>query len=55
MNQDRVVLSDDGTQLKLTFYLVEGTVAAVVLDPHRALILGGELIAAAHPKIRPPR
>jgi hypothetical protein len=43
----RAVVSDDGKVIRLTLYVETGAVAAVELDPIRAITLAAELIDAA--------
>ena len=43
----RAVVSDDGTEIRLTLYSDAGAVASVVLDTARAVALAGRLIEAA--------
>jgi hypothetical protein len=43
----RAVVSDDGREIRLTLYAAPGAVAAIVLDPVRAVALAQRLIAAA--------
>jgi hypothetical protein len=40
------VVSDDGREIRLTFYSEAGAVATVALDPVRARALAGRLIEA---------
>jgi hypothetical protein len=47
----RAVVSDDGTEIRLTLYAENGAVFAVPIAPGRAVALAGELIAAARPKL----
>jgi hypothetical protein len=47
----RAVVSDDGREIRLTLYTEAGAVAAVVLDPVRAVALAQRLIAAALPRL----
>jgi hypothetical protein len=47
----RAVVADDGQTIRLTLYAETGAVAAVDLDPLRAIALAGELIDAALPKL----
>jgi len=47
---DRAIVADDG-QIRLMLYDGAGAVAAIVLDPVRAVRLAGRLIAAALPKL----
>jgi hypothetical protein len=51
---ERAVVADDGRKIGLTFYAQSGAVAAVALDPVRAIRMAGELIDAALPKLRAP-
>jgi hypothetical protein len=50
----RAVVSDDGREIRLTLYAEAGAVAAVVLDPVRAVALAQRLIAAALPRLSSP-
>ena len=47
----RVMISEDGPTIRLTRHAETGTVAAVELDPIRAITLAGELINKAPPKL----
>jgi hypothetical protein len=47
----RAVISDGSAAIRLTLYAEAGAVAAVALDPSRAIGLAGKLIAAALPKL----
>ena len=47
----RAVVSDDGKTIRLALYAETGAVAAVELDPTRAIALAGKLIDAALPKL----
>ena len=47
----RAVVSDDGKTIRLALYAKTGAVAAVELDPTRAIALAGKLIDAALPKL----
>jgi hypothetical protein len=47
----RAVVSDDGKIIRLTLYADTGVVAAVDLDPLRAIALAGDLIEAARPRL----
>jgi hypothetical protein len=46
------VVNDDGQTIRLTLYAETGAVAAVELDPIRAIALAGELIKSALPKLQ---
>jgi hypothetical protein len=48
----RAVVSDDGRTVRLTLCAETGAVAAVELDPTRAVALAGELIEAALVRLR---
>jgi|SRR5580700_6872935 hypothetical protein len=48
----RAVVSDDGTEIRLTLYTNAHAAAAIDLDPVRAVRLAGKLIAAALPRLR---
>jgi hypothetical protein len=48
----RAVVSDDGREIRLTVYSEAGCVAAVALDPVRAVGLAAKLIEAAVPRLR---
>src|SRR5436190_3046934 len=47
----RAVISDDGLTIRLTAYGGNGAVVPVALDPVRAIVVAGELIRAAVPKL----
>jgi hypothetical protein len=47
----RAVVSDDGQSIRLALHTDTGVIAAVELDPIRAISLAGELIDAALPKL----
>jgi hypothetical protein len=47
----RAVVGDDGREITLTLYADAGAVAAVALDPVRAVALAQRLIAAALPRL----
>ena len=47
----RAVVSDDSQTIRLTLYAETGVVAAVELDPIRAITLAGKLIDAALPRL----
>jgi hypothetical protein len=47
----RAVVSDDGTEIRLTLYAENGAAFAAPIAPGRAVALAGELIAAALPKL----
>jgi hypothetical protein len=48
----RAVVSDDGqTTIRMTLYAETGAVAAVELDPIRAITLAGKLIEAVLPRL----
>jgi hypothetical protein len=47
----RAVVSDDGRTVRLTLFAETGAVAAVELDPIRAIRLASKLIDAALPKL----
>jgi hypothetical protein len=47
----RSVVSDDGQTIRLTLYAETGTIAAVDLDPIRAITLAGKLIDGALPRL----
>jgi hypothetical protein len=47
----RVVVSDDGREIRLTLYTENGAAFAAPIAPGRAVALAGELIAAARPKL----
>jgi hypothetical protein len=49
----RAVVSDDGTDIRLTVYRDEEITAAVALDPARAIALAGVLITSALPRLAP--
>ena len=49
---DRAVVGDDGTTIWLTSYNGFDRIATVELLPTRAVVLAGELIRAASPKLR---
>jgi hypothetical protein len=48
---DRAIVTDNGSELMLTFYGTGGAVARVALDPARAIRLGNRLIRAALPHL----
>jgi hypothetical protein len=48
----RAVVSDDGTEIRLTLYTNAHAAAAIDLDPVRAVRLAGKLIAAALLRLR---
>jgi hypothetical protein len=48
----RAVVSDDGTEIRLTLYTNAHAAAAIDLDPVRAVRLAGKVIAAALPRLR---
>jgi hypothetical protein len=50
---DRAIIADDGREIRLTLFTGVGAVAAVALNPQRAVDLAGKLIAAALPKLGP--
>jgi hypothetical protein len=52
VSAERVVVADDGVTIKLVSYTEAGAVAAVALDPRRAVHLAGDLIAAASRRLR---
>ena len=45
------VVSDDGSEIRLTLYAENGAAFAAPIAPGRAVALAGELIAAALPKL----
>jgi hypothetical protein len=47
----RAVVSDDGSEIRLTLYAENGAAFAAPIAPGRAVALAGELIAAALPKL----
>ena len=48
----RAVVSDDGNLIRLTLHADAQATAGVVLDPLCAMVLAGDLIAAAHLHLR---
>jgi hypothetical protein len=49
----RVVVSDDGSTIRLTLYSEAGAIATVALDPIRARALARRLVDAAVPRLSP--
>ena len=48
----RAIVADDGSAIRLVLYREDEAVAAVTVNPVRAIALAGDLIAAAAPKLK---